>query len=323
MNMINPTFTQYEDYLRYVFTHGREKTDRTGTGTKAVFGYQMRWNLQKGFPLVTTKKTYINGIIAELRWLLEGSTDNNRLHELGATIWDEWAREDGSLGPIYGAQWRSWPGEPYLDAGEMAAGNFGAAIKRNGIDQISIALSTLKNSPDSRRIIVNAWNVEQLPDMALTPCHAMFQFYTDTATVEEREAYVRKELDPSAFVDLLATHEEFDKMGVPKLRLSCQLYQRSCDSFLGVPFNIASYAFLTEMFAQQVDMIPGEFIWTGGDCHIYSNHYDQVKLQLSRTPFMQPTLRLRKAKDLFSYTREDFVLENYHSHDAIKAEVSV
>lgn len=312
-NMNTPeVFTQYEDYLRHVYTNGRTKTDRTGTGTVAVFGHQMRWNLQEGFPLVTTKKTYVNGIIAELIWLLEGSTDNNRLRELGATIWDEWAREDGSLGPIYGAQWRAWPGKPYIELG-----NEGLEIKRNPIDQITIALETLKKSPDSRRIIVNAWNVADLPDMSLTPCHAMFQFYTETATFEERQAYCEKN-NINVFSDI-----DMTAVGVPKLRLSCQLYQRSCDSFLGVPFNIASYAFLTEMFAQQANMIPGEFIWTGGDCHIYQNHFPQVELQLSREPFMQPTLRLRKAKDIFSYTREDFVIENYQSHPPIKGEVAV
>jgi thymidylate synthase len=276
----------------------------------------MRWNLQDGFPMVTTKKTYVKGIIAELIWLLEGSTDNNRLRELGATIWDEWAREDGSLGPIYGAQWRAWPGKPVKSYDP-------SGFEQEPIDQIQIALDTLRKSPDSRRIIVNAWNVADLPDMSLTPCHTMFQFYTENATVEEREAYVRKDLDPNVFVDLIATHEEFDKMGVPKLRLSCQMYQRSCDSFLGVPFNIASYAFLTEMFAQQVDMIPGEFIWTGGDCHIYQNHYEQVEEQLSRAIRQQPTLRLRKAPSLFEYTHDHLVIEGYNPHPPIKAKVAV
>lgn len=325
-------FTQYENYLQHIMVHGRSKTDRTGTGTKAVFGYQMRWNLQEGFPLVTTKKVFTKGIIAELIWFLEGSTDNNRLRELGTTIWDEWAREDGSLGPIYGAQWRSWLGKAKrsalssldLPSGLLSLGDLedGGSLYQKPIDQIQIALDTLRKSPDSRRIIVSAWNVADLPDMALTPCHAFFQFYTETATLDERTVWgvENGKLVPPAYP---YTVEDLDKCGVPKLRMSCQLYQRSCDSFLGVPFNIASYALLTHMFAQQVDMIPGDFIWTGGDCHIYNNHFDQVNLQLSRTPFPQPTLRLNKAPDLFSYKLEDFVFENYQCHPAIKGDVSV
>jgi thymidylate synthase len=310
----NAIFTQYEEYLAFILAHGRPKTDRTGTGTTAVFGYQMRWDLQKGFPLVTTKKVFTKGIIAELLWFLEGSTNNNRLKELGASIWDEWANEDGSLGPIYGKQWRSWAGQPVL----MTDG-----IVQPAIDQIQIAIDTLKNQPDSRRIIVNAWNVADLDKMALTPCHALFQFYTETATVEERKAYaIKNGRIHEDYADLL-TSNDFDKMGMPKLRLSCQLYQRSCDSFLGVPFNIASYALLTEMFAQQVNMIAGDFIWTGGDCHIYTNHMEQVRLQLSRDIRPAPTLRLSKAKDIFSYKAEDFVIEGYDPHPAIKAAVAV
>jgi thymidylate synthase len=330
-------FTQYEEYLRHVYTNGREKTDRTGTGTKAVFGYQMRWNLQEGFPLVTTKKMFTKGIIAELIWFLEGSTDNNRLRELGTTIWDEWAREDGSLGPIYGHQWRSWPGkvekvteELQLEHSEwkyhgMANYPFGMAYVQKPIDQIQIAIDTLRKSPDSRRIIVSAWNVADLPEMSLTPCHCLFQFYTETATVDERATWAVKEKrahKDGTFVELLKD-EDFDKMEIPKLRLSCQLYQRSCDSFLGVPFNIASYAMLTEMFAQQVNMIPGDFIWTGGDCHIYSNHYAQVEEQLSRQILQQPTLRLNKAPSIFEYKVEDFVIEGYQSHAGIKAPIAV
>ena len=229
--------SQYEDFMRHVDTQGVFKADRTGTGTKSVFGYQMRFDLQQGFPLVTTKKVHLKSIVHELLWFLQGSSDNNWLTARGVTIWNEWAREDGDLGPVYGVQWRSWPTP---DGGH--------------IDQITEVIHTLKTNPDSRRIIVSAWNVADLSKMALMPCHAFFQFYVAPATT------------PGG-----------------KGQLSCQLYQRSADIFLGVPFNIASYALLTHMVAQQCDLDVGDFIWTGGDCHIYSNHRAQVELQLSRT----------------------------------------
>lgn len=311
------TFTQYEEYLSHVLQYGRSKTDRTNTGTVSVFGYQMRWNLQHGFPLVTTKKLSLKSIIAELIWFLEGSTDNNRLRELGATIWDEWAAEDGSLGPIYGQQWRAWrgAGEPYTDSDSL-----NTTVR---IDQIQEALNILKKSPDSRRIVVNSWNVADLPEMSLLPCHCLFQLNTEVATVEERELYVRSQYGPDTLIDLAATHEEFDKAGVPKLRCNLQLYQRSCDSFLGVPYNIASYSALCMMFAQQADMIPGDFIWTGGDCHIYSNHMEQVMLQLGRSPYPAPDLKIQKAPSMFEYKLEDFQLNNYLSHPVIRGEVAV
>lgn len=317
--MNGPVFTQYENYLRRVWIEGREKTDRTGTGTKAIFGHQMRWNLQEGFPLVTTKKVHTKSIIHELLWLLEGSTDNNALRARGVTIWDEWAREDGDLGPIYGAQWRSWPGKPVL---KVSSDGVSTEIHQTPIDQIQVVLDTLRKSPDSRRIIVNAWNVADLPDMSLTPCHCFFQFYTETANIGERIVWAMAQGKINGFDPHIWTHDQLDTLGAPRLRLSCQLYQRSCDSFLGVPFNIASYALMTEMFAQQVDMIAGDFIWTGGDCHIYKDHYDQVELQLSRDPRPQPTLKLNKAKDLFSYQFEDFVFENYDPHPPIPGKVS-
>ncbi|MBM3363788.1 MAG: thymidylate synthase, partial [Betaproteobacteria bacterium] len=232
MNRASP-FSQYEDFMRHVDTHGVFKSDRTGTGTKSVFGYQMRFDLNRGFPLVTTKKVHLKSIIYELLWFLQGSSNNQWLRERGVTIWDEWAREDGDLGPVYGVQWRSWPTP---DGGH--------------IDQIAEVVKTLKTNPDSRRIIVSAWNVAELSKMALMPCHAFFQFY-------------------------VAPGQD----GAPG-RLSCQLYQRSADIFLGVPFNIASYALLTHMVAQQCDLNVGDFVWTGGDCHIYSNHQEQVQLQL-------------------------------------------
>jgi thymidylate synthase len=269
---------QYEDLMRHVFNHGVEKTDRTGTGTRSVFGYQMRFDLQAGFPLVTTKKVHLRSIIIELLWFLTGSSNNHWLKERGVTIWDEWAQPDGDLGPVYGVQWRSWP-------------------TPNGgqIDQISDIIKTLKTNPDSRRMVVSAWNVAELDKMALMPCHALFQFYVAPATTPQH-----------------------------KPRLSCQLYQRSADIFLGVPFNIASYALLTHMVAQQCDMDVGDFIWTGGDCHIYSNHHDQVVEQLSRTPYASPTLHIkRKPASLFEYAFEDFEVQNYQHHPAIKAPVAV
>jgi len=273
-----PIAQQYEDLLRHAYTHGLDKQDRTGTGTKSVFGYQMRFDLAQGFPLVTTKKVHLRSIIVELLWFLTGSSNNQWLNDRGVSIWDEWARPDGDLGPVYGVQWRSWPTP---DGGH--------------IDQISELLNTLKTNPDSRRMIVSAWNVAELSKMALMPCHAFFQFYVAPSTT------------PGG-----------------KRKLSCQLYQRSADIFLGVPFNIASYALLTHMVAQQCDLEVGDFIWTGGDCHIYSNHQAQVELQLSRTPLPYPTLRiLRRPASIFDYQFEDFEITGYAPHPAIKAPVAV
>ncbi len=276
--MTRPTRSQYEDLMRLVDTQGVHKADRTGTGTKSVFGHQMRFDLNEGFPLVTTKKVHVKSIIQELLWFLTGSSNNNWLTERGVTIWNEWAREDGDLGPVYGVQWRSWPTP---DGGQ--------------IDQIAEVIKTLKTNPDSRRIIVSAWNVAELDKMALMPCHALFQFYVAPA------------LEAGG-----------------KGRLSCQLYQRSADIFLGVPFNIASYALLTHMVAQQCDLDVGDFIWTGGDCHIYSNHAEQVALQLSRAPFAYPTLNIKRKPDsIFDYQFEDFEFLDYQHHPAIKAPVAV
>jgi thymidylate synthase len=273
-----PVRSQYEDFMRHVYTNGVQKGDRTGTGTRSVFGHQMRFDLSEGFPLVTTKKVFLKAIIVELLWFLRGDSNVKWLQERGCTIWDEWAREDGDLGPVYGVQWRSWPTP---DGGH--------------IDQIQQVMDTLKNNPDSRRIIVSAWNVAELDKMALMPCHAFFQFYV---------------VPPQKAGD--------------KAKLSCQLYQRSADIFLGVPFNIASYALLTHMVAQQCDMDVGDFIWTGGDCHIYSNHHEQVELQLSRQPFAYPTLNIRrKPASIFDYEYEDFEVLGYEHHPAIKAPVAV
>ena len=262
---------QYLDLLEHVLAHGARKDDRTGTGTLSVFGYQMRFDLAAGFPLLTTKKVHLKSIIHELLWFLKGDTNIRYLKENGVSIWDEWADENGDLGPIYGYQWRSWP----------------AADGRH-IDQIGEVLETLKKNPDSRRIIVSAWNVGELPNMRLPPCHAFFQFY------------------------------------VADGRLSCQLYQRSADIFLGVPFNIASYALLTLMLARATGLQPGDFVHTLGDAHIYLNHLEQVKLQLSREPRALPTMRLNPAvTDLFAFKYEDFSLEGYDPHPGIKAPVAV
>ena len=273
-----PVRSQYEDFMRHVYNTGVNKADRTGTGTRSAFGYQMRFDLNEGFPLVTTKKVHLRSIIQELLWFLTGSSSNHWLKERNVSIWDEWARPDGELGPVYGVQWRSWPTP---DGGH--------------IDQITELVNTLKTNPDSRRMIVSAWNVADLSKMALMPCHAFFQFYVAPAT------------EPGG-----------------KGRLSCQLYQRSADIFLGVPFNIASYALLTHMLAQQCDLEVGDFIWTGGDCHIYSNHHAQVEEQLRRAPYSYPTLHIKRRPDsLFDYQFEDFDVLDYQCHPAIKASVSV
>jgi thymidylate synthase len=273
-----PARSQYEDFMRHVRDHGVAKGDRTGTGTTSVFGHQMRFDLNEGFPLVTTKKVFLRAIIVELLWFLRGDSNVKWLQERGCTIWDEWAREDGDLGPVYGVQWRSWPTP---DGGH--------------IDQIEQLVQQLKSNPDSRRLIVSAWNVGELSKMALMPCHAFFQFYVAPATAPGEKG-----------------------------RLSCQLYQRSADIFLGVPFNIASYALLTHMLAQQCDLDVGDFIWTGGDCHIYDNHREQVDLQLSRAPLPYPTLHLkRRPASIFDYAFEDFEVRDYQHHPAIKAPVAV
>ena len=262
---------QFHDLMRHVLDHGAKKSDRTGTGTLSVFGHQMRFDLSEGFPLVTTKKLHLKSIVYELLWFLSGNTNNQWLKERGVSIWDEWAAPDGDLGPVYGYQWRSWP-----------------APNGQHIDQIKEIIQTIKTNPDSRRIIVSAWNVADIPKMALAPCHAFFQFY------------------------------------VADGKLSCQLYQRSADIFLGVPFNIASYALLTHMVAQQCSLDVGEFIWTGGDCHLYSNHLEQVELQLSRKPYSLPQLKIhRKPDSIFDYQFEDFEIVGYESHPHIKAQVAV
>jgi thymidylate synthase len=265
-----PVDTQYEDLLRRVMADGARKSDRTGTGTRSVFGAQLRYPLGHGFPLVTTKRVHLRSVVGELCWFLRGESNVGWLHERGVTIWDEWADENGDLGPVYGVQWRAWP-----------------TPDGRHVDQLAQVLDTLRRDPDSRRMLVSAWNVGDLPDMALAPCHALFQFY------------------------------------VADGRLSCQLYQRSADLFLGVPFNIASYALLTHMVAQQVGLDVGDFVWTGGDCHVYDNHVEQVREQLSRQPYPFPRLRLRQAASLVDYDVDDVAVEDYQHHPAIKAPVAV
>jgi thymidylate synthase len=261
----------YLAYLEHILQRGVEKTDRTGTGTLSVFGYQMRFNLAAGFPLITTKKLHVRSIIHELLWFLRGDTNTAYLNEHGVTIWDEWADREGNLGPIYGKQWRCW-----------------LSSDGHTIDQLATIVEQIKINPDSRRLIVSAWNVGELDKMALMPCHALFQFH------------------------------------VAEGKLSCQLYQRSADVFLGVPFNIASYALLTHMVAQQCDLDVGDFIWTGGDCHLYSNHLDQARTQLMREPLPLPQLIIKRRPDsLFDYQFEDFNFINYQSHPAIKAPIAI
>ena len=261
----------YHDLMRHVLEHGVQKADRTGTGTRSVFGWQMRFDLAQGFPLVTTKKLHLKSLVHELLWFLSGSTNVAYLRDNGVSIWDEWADADGELGPVYGHQWRSWP-----------------TPEGAHIDQISELMERLKRDPDSRRLIISAWNVAELPRMALAPCHALFQFY------------------------------------VADGRLSCQLYQRSADIFLGVPFNIASYALLTEMVAQQCDLKPGDFVWTGGDCHLYLNHLDQAREQLAREPFALPRLEFkRRPASIFDYHYDDIAITGYQAHPHIKAPVAI
>ena len=262
---------QYLDLLRHIRERGTRKDDRTGTGTLSVFGHQMRFDLSQGFPLLTTKKLHLKSIVYELLWFLRGDTNVRYLHDHGVSIWDEWADERGELGPIYGKQWRAWPGPD-----------------GKPIDQISRTIDLIRRNPDSRRIVVNAWNVGELEQMSLTPCHALFQFWVGDG------------------------------------KLSCQLYQRSADVFLGVPFNIASYALLTHMFAQQCDLAVGDFVWTGGDCHLYLNHFEQADEQLQRTPLPLPRLAIkRKPPSIFEYEFEDFQLLNYQAHPSIRAPIAV
>jgi len=315
---------QYLDLLSHILKNGADKADRTGTGTRSVFGHQMRFNLQEGFPLVTTKKMHTKSIIHELLWFLKGETNIKYLKENGVSIWDEWADENGDLGPVYGEQWRYWP--DYNKGVIVHRDGEESSINHGTIDQISWAINRLKTNPDCRRIIVSAWNVADIPKMKLAPCHCLFQFYTSPMTTEDKVNIAHKQnqyVKPND-AELPSPYKWLDITDMPTRKLSCQLYQRSCDTFLGVPFNIASYALLTMMFAQCVNMVPHEFIWTGGDTHIYSNHFEQVKTQLGREPLPLPTMKINpEVKDIFSFKYEDFTLEGYQSHPSIKAPIAV
>ncbi|ECG3269091.1 thymidylate synthase [Salmonella enterica subsp. enterica serovar Infantis] len=341
---------QYQDLMAEVFAKGTPKKDRTGTGTLSIFGHQMRFNLQEGFPLVTTKRCHLRSIIHELLWFLKGDTNIQYLKDNGVTIWDEWADNNGDLGPVYGKQWRSWPdirAVPYEQFNELTAAGYedlDAAtwsmdenctlyFVQKTIDQISKVMDQLKNDPDNRRIIVSAWNVADLDDMALAPCHAFFQFYTRELDFDERlrwlevnnfAQYCKPTFSNDAVDDLDKLHARLDEFDVPRRSLSCQLYQRSADVFLGVPFNIASYALLIHMFAQQANMTVGDFVWTGGDVHLYSNHLEQARTQLGRTPRELPKLIIKRKPDsIFDYKFEDFEIEGYDPHPAIKAPVAI
>lgn len=338
---------QYKDLLAKIVLTGTVKTDRTGTGTTSIFGPQMRFDLREGFPLVTTKKVYMKGIIHELLWFLKGDTNIKYLMENGVNIWNDWIFYDqyckaqklypnvwpeltkeelldkiktdrlfqhwGDLGPIYGAQWCRWETDFGVDG-----------LANSEINQIQQMVDLLRNSPDSRRMVVSAWNVSDLPKMGLTPCHCLFQFYTVPLTFEERKRHYFKHLWHGSGPDTPADEAYLDSIDTPRYRLDCQLYQRSADVFLGVPFNIASYALLTMMVAQVVNMQAGEFIWTGGDTHIYSNHMEQVQTQLKREERDLPTMEINPAvKDIFSFKFEDFNLVGYNPHPAIKAPVAV
>jgi thymidylate synthase len=357
---ISPQEAQYLEMMGTVHNIGQVKTDRTGTGTRSQFGKMMRFNLQEGFPLLTTKKIHLKSIIHELIWFLQGSTNIAYLKENGVSIWDEWADANGELGPVYGAQWRRWQDtkivsmvfdsakvEELMAQGYRIRTTFSETIGRDGsscddtmavmqkeYDQISDAMHAIKTTPDSRRIIVSGWNVGDVPGMKLPPCHALYQFYVSDLTLEERiqmcTTNYRHKFDDSSWRAQLSDErvqemqQALDGAGVPRKKLSCMLYQRSADTFLGVPFNIASYAILTHMFAQQADMAVGDFVWVGGDVHVYSNHTEQVETQLLREARPLPQLVIKRKPDsIFDYKFEDFEVVGYDPHPAIKAPVAV
>ena len=317
---------QYKNLVREIQNNGVSKGDRTGTGTKSIFGHQMRFDLEKGFPLVTVKKTHWPSVVHELLWFLNGDTNIKYLKDNNVKIWDEWADENGDLGPVYGKQWVNW------------GNNDSKALPWNqSINQIQNAIDTLNNNPDSRRIIVSAWNVGELHEMALEPCHAFFQFYTTPMTIWERASWVKENNLVSDFVNETGVRncvegynygddilEEMDDRGVPTHKLSLQLYQRSADTFLGVPFNIASYSLLLQMMGQCVNMVPSEFIWTGGDCHLYDNHEKQVNELMERQPKKLPTVKLNpNIKEIFDFKYDDIELVDYDPHPLIKGKVAV
>ena len=354
-----PLEQAYLDYLYHIYCHGTDKADRTGTGTRSIFGYMMRFNLQRGLPLLTTKFVPQKTIFDELKWFLEGSTNNNRLREINQmhskldwsqkdTIWTEWEGPNGELGPVYGWQWRNWPGrlmelpvgdkdafplqfEKYFDGHVLAHPGYDSSVYFEGIDQVQNAINALTKSPDSRRIIISAWNPTYVDQMALPPCHALYQFYTRPMSFEERYDWYVQNGDQAGddYHNLYLYQGEdvvtlLNRNSVPTRRLDCMLYQRSADSFLGVPFNIASYAMLTFMFAHQCNMAVGEFIWVGGDCHIYSNHFKQVEEQLSRTPYAKSAqLKFnRRPNSIFEYDWLDLSITGYEHQGKIEAPVA-
>jgi thymidylate synthase len=311
---------QYKKLVKEIQNNGISKSDRTGTGTKSIFGYQMKFNFEKGFPLVTLKKTHWPSVVHELLWFLKGDTNTKYLKDNGVRIWNEWEDENGDLGPVYGKQWVNWGGYNINSGGVVDGLN-------SGVNQIQNIIDTLKTNPDSRRMIVSAWNVGELNEMALEPCHAFFQFNTQPMTIWERGEWVKSTGKSEDFVDgedYEDIIETLDMMGVPKHKISLQLYQRSADTFLGVPFNIASYSLLLQMVAQCVNMEPNEFIWTGGDCHLYDNHEEQVLELLTREPKELPSVKLNpEIKDIFEFKFEDIELVDYNPHPLIRGKVAV
>jgi thymidylate synthase len=319
-----------------ILRDGVVKADRTGTGTTSIFGHQMKFDLREGFPLLTTKRLHLHSIIVELLWFLKGSTNVKWLQDNKCTIWNDWADENGELGPVYGAQWRNWQGKAigFKHAEPIGLSNGGRTMEfqaepaYESIDQVAQVLDSLRNNPDNRRMIVSAWNVADIPFMKLPPCHAFWQVYTAPMTLQERRNWYANNECAGVYPDIgffttEAEHAFLDNGGAPRRWLDLQWYQRSNDWFLGVPFNIASYALLTMMLAQQVGMVPRNLVWSGGDCHIYSNHMDQIKTQLAREPRALPEMQIYKAADLFSYTPDDFVLVGYDPHPSIKGQVAV
>jgi thymidylate synthase len=331
---------QYKNLVREIQNNGVSKGDRTGTGTKSIFGHQMRFDLEKGFPLVTVKKTHWPSVVHELLWFLNGDTNTKYLQDNGVRIWNEWADDNGNLGPVYGKQWVNWGGTETvtLSSKKDDKGFYQwDTTRKEGINQIQNVIDTLKTNPNSRRMIVSAWNVGELGDMALEPCHAFFQFYTSPMTPWERASWVKENGLVGDFVNGTGVRncidgynhgddilEEMDERGVPTHKLSLQLYQRSADTFLGVPFNIASYSLLLQMMSQCVNMVPSEFIWTGGDCHLYDNHSEQVDILLNRTPKKLPSVKLNPdIKDIFEFKFGDIELVDYDPHPLIRGKVAV
>jgi thymidylate synthase len=322
---------QYLDLLEDIRANGVFKGDRTGTGTTSVFGRQLRFDLQDGFPIVTTKSVHFKSVVHELLWFVSGNTNVKYLQDNGVRIWNEWADDDGKLGPVYGFQWRHWPSFQWSHEGYAGENGHDASLYvRDEVDQLQNVIERIKTNPECRRLIVSAWNPADLPEMALAPCHCFFQFNCRPMTIEERmkatagSFSISSNSSATQEENVASAHEQLDRLGSPKYYLDCQMYQRSVDSFLGLPFNIASYSLLTHMIAQVTNTVAGEFIWTGGDTHIYSNHHEQVKTQLQRVPFNLPKLVLNpEIKNIDDFKFEDIKLEGYVCHEKIKAPIAI